>query len=201
MDERATIAQMKTRLSKSIIAGLLCCLAPAVAAIFGSARATSPAPVLEFKLLKELRPLPELRFVDGTGQERTIADFRGKTVLLNIWATWCAPCRKEMPSLDRLQATLGGADFQVIALSVDAGGVQNVRHFYDQLGLKNLSIFVDQSGWTMQSLRILGLPTSLLVDREGREIGRTLGPADWDQPYALSVLRRYVERFPPPGTR
>ena len=192
--------KVKARLAKSIAAGVLCCLVPAATAVFAPARAASPAPALEFKLLQEPRPLSELRFVDGDGQERTIADFRGKTVLLNIWATWCAPCRKEMPSLDRLQAKLGGAEFQVIALSVDAGGLRDVRHFYDQLGLGNLGIFVDQSSWTMQGLQVLGLPTSLLVDREGREIGRTLGPADWDQPDALTLLRGYLKGFPRPGT-
>ena len=178
---------------------MLSCLAVIVTAVFAPSRAAPPEATLEFKLPKVAVPLSDLQFVDGDGRERTIADFRGKILLLNVWATWCAPCRSEMPSLDQLQAKLGGSEFQVIALSVDAGGVRPVRRFYDQLGLRHLAISIDPSGWTMQGLKISGLPTTLLVNREGREIGRIVAPADWDQPEVLTLLRRYLRGSPRAG--
>ena len=192
---------MNSRLLKAIAAGLLSCLAIHVTAFVASAKAASPAPALEFRLPKDPPPLKDLQFVDADGRERTIADFRGKVLLLNIWATWCAPCRFEMPSLDRLQAKLGGTEFQVIALSIDAGGLPDVMRFYARLGLRHLAIFVDPSGRPMPGLRISGLPTTLLIDRDGREIGRTAAPADWDQPEALTLLRRHLKNSPRAATR
>ncbi len=152
-----------------------------------------------FTLLEQPRPLPELRFVDGEGRVLTIADLRGRLVLLNIWATWCGPCRREMPTLDRLQARLGGPDFEVVALSIDRQGVPVVREFYRELGLKALGIYVDKSSQVKRDINILGIPTTLLIDQEGREIGRVVGPAEWDGPEVVKLVRRYLER-PPPGT-
>ena len=192
---------MKSRFLKAIAAGLLSCVAIYVTTVVASARAASSAPALEFRLPKDLPPLKDLQFVDADGRERTIADFRGKVLLLNIWATWCAPCRLEMPSLDRLQAKLGGPEFQVIALSMDAGGLPDVMRFYARLGLRHLAIFVDPSGRTMPGLRISGLPTTLLIDRNGREIGRTAAPADWDQPEALTLIRRHLKNTARAATR
>ena len=147
---------------------------------------------LSLTLLDDPRPLPKLHFVDGDGQAMTLANFRGRALLLNIWATWCVPCRKEMPTLDRLQAKLGGSDFQVITLSIDRGGVPVVKRFYDELGLKSLGIYVDQSGQAASALGTVGIPTTLLVDREGREIARKIGPAEWDSPDAIDTIRRHL---------
>ena len=147
---------------------------------------------LSLTLLDEPRPLPELHFVDGNGQPMTLANFRGRSLLLNIWATWCVPCRKEMPTLDRLQAKLGGPDFQVITLSIDRGGVPVVKRFYEELGLKSLGIYLDQSGQAASALGTVGIPTTLLVDREGREIARKIGPAEWDSPDAIDTIRRHL---------
>ena len=130
-----------------------------------------------FSALETPRELPELRFIDGQGREMTLEEFKGKTILLNIWATWCVPCREEMPALDRLQAKLGGPGFEVVPLSIDREGLPVVKAFYEELGLKALGIYVDQSGKANRQLGAVGIPTTLLVDREGRELGRTLGPA------------------------
>src|SRR5216683_5311276 len=155
------------------------------------------APVeFSFTPLDRLRPVPELHFVDGDEQAMTLANFRGRTVLLNIWATWCVPCRKEMPTLDRLQAKLGGPDFQVITLSIDRGGVPVVKQFYEELGLKSLGIYVDQSGQAASALGAVGIPLTLLVDREGREIGRKLGPAEWDSPEVIDIIRQHLRLRP-----
>ncbi|MBI2735962.1 MAG: TlpA family protein disulfide reductase [Rhodospirillales bacterium] len=146
-----------------------------------------------FQTLEIPRPLPELRFVDGEGREMTLKAFEGQTVLLNIWATWCVPCRKEMPALDRLQSKLGGPDFRVVALSIDREGLPAVTAFYQELGLKTLGIYVDQTGKASRQLGVVGIPTTLLLDREGREIGRTVGPAEWDSDAVVQVLEKHVK--------
>ena len=153
----------------------------------------SPKPRFSFTLLDKPRPLPQLRFVDGDGRTLTLADFRGRTVLLNIWATWCAPCIREMPALDRLQAMLGSPDFEVVALSIDAGGLPAVQDFYRKFGLKALGIYVDKIAKARRDLNVVGIPTTLLVDRNGKEIGRTIGPAEWNRPDIVKIIRRYLE--------
>lgn len=141
-------------------------------------RATSP------------KAIPDLRFVDGAGRAQTLADFRGKVVLLNVWATWCEPCREEMPTLDRLQARLGGDRFQVVALSVDQQGAAIARKFYEQFAIKALALYIDPTAKAAFVLDAPGLPVSLLVDRQGREIGRHLGALKWDAPEVVERLQR-----------
>jgi len=105
-----------------------------------------------------------ISFRDEGGQVRTLADFKGKVVLLNLWATWCVPCREEMPALDRLQAVLGGPDFEVVPLSIDRA-VDAVKKFYAETGVHNVGIFIDTSGQAARSLGAVGVPTTLLIDR------------------------------------
>ncbi len=136
--------------------------------------------------------------LDDPPQVRTLADYAGDVVLLNIWATWCAPCRKEMPSLDRLQAALGGPDFEVVALSLDEDGIADVEAFYGEIGIDHLAIYVDSSGAAMRALRIIGVPTTLLVDVEGHEIGRALGPDQWETPATIHFLQEQMRRTPRP---
>ncbi len=148
---------------------------------------------LGFTPLDRPRPLPEVRFVDGDGRTLTLAGFRGRVVLLNLWATWCPPCIREMPTLERLQAKLGGPDFEVLALSIDVGGIPVVKDFYRTLGLKALGIYVDKTARARLALKVAGIPTTLLVDRQGREIGRVAGPAEWDSSEAVKLIRRHLE--------
>lgn len=147
-----------------------------------------------FALTDPPKALPDVRFVDGEGAQRSLVDFRGKIVLLNVWATWCIPCRKELPALDRLQGALGGADFQVVALSIDRKGMDVVRKFYDETGIKHLAVQLDSSGKAVRDLGAVGLPTTLLIDRAGREIGRLVGPAEWDTPETIAFVRRHIDR-------
>jgi thiol-disulfide isomerase/thioredoxin len=140
------------------------------------------------------RELPELRFTDGSGKPISLADFRGKLILLNLWATWCGPCREEMPTLDRLQSALGGPDFEVVALSIDRAGIGVVDAFYTEIGINNLARYIDESGKVAQQLNALGLPTTLLLDREGREIARHVGPAEWDTPGMRAFFRPLLFR-------
>jgi len=133
--------------------------------------------------------LPRAIFVDADGRERTLADWKGKVVLLNLWATWCAPCRKEMPALDRLQASLGSEKFEVVAVSVDRTGIEGARKFLDEINVKRLAVLADPSARMATTLKAIGLPATLLIDAEGRELGRLVGPAEWDAPEAKALIR------------
>lgn len=145
----------------------------------------------KFKIHERPKAIAPLVFADAAGNRRTLDDFHGKLILLNIWATWCPPCREEMPTLDRLQATLGGPDFAVVALSIDAGesGLALVRRFYREAGVQHLPIYIDSIGEAAGKLGSVGLPTTLLIDRDGQEIGRTVGPASWDSPEVAALIR------------
>ncbi|OAP35196.1 redoxin [Sinorhizobium glycinis] len=166
----------------------------AILAVVAFAGQGFAAPPGNFVLHAAPVAVPELQFTDGEGQPRSLADFRGKVVLLNLWATWCLPCREEMPTLDRLQATLGGDKFQVLALSIDRGGVETVKKFYDEIGIQHLAIHVDTSSQVGFALATAGLPTTLLIDAESRELGRLIGPAKWDAPEMVTFLKSIVEK-------
>lgn len=140
------------------------------------------------------RPIPPLAFQGDKGQPLSLDDFRGKVVVLNIWATWCGPCREEMPTLDNLQAKLGGPDFEVLTLSVDQAGPAIVRRFFADVGIKHLRLYIDPTAQTLNVLDILGIPMTLLVDRRGRELGRLVGATKWDSPKMLQFLRDTVEQ-------
>jgi thiol-disulfide isomerase/thioredoxin len=154
--------------------------------------AAAPPPPANFIVPDSPKPLPAIVFADGEGKTGSLADFRGKVVLLNIWATWCVPCRKEMPTLDRLQAKLGGPDFEVVTLSIDRGGADAVRKFYAAVGVKNLAITLDAKGEAPFKLGTVGVPTTLLIDREGQEIGRLIGAAEWDSPEMVEFLKSKI---------
>ncbi len=136
--------------------------------------------------------LPDVHFLDGAGRPTSLAAFRGKVVLLNVWATWCPPCVQEMPTLNTLQRELGGGDFAVVPLSVDKGGVFAVKSFYQENFIDHLPVYVDPTTHALDALHVLGTPTTILVDRDGREIARTLGPEDWNEPAVLAQLRHYI---------
>lgn len=160
---------------------------------------TEAANSLILSVFNQPRPIPEIHFQDDQGHELTLADFRGRVVLLNVWATWCVPCRKEMPTLDRLQARLGGKDFLVIALSIDRKGVDALRDFYRQVGVEKLAIYLDASGKGSHGLAIPGVPTTLLIDQEGREVARKMGAAEWDGPETVSLIERTMRGQPASG--
>lgn len=149
-----------------------------------------------FAFLDQPRPLPDLHFADDGGRSRSLAEFHGRAIILNIWATWCIPCRKEMPTLDHLQAIFGGSDALVMPLSIDHQGPEVVKAFYRETGIRSLGIYVDQSGAASSALNVIGIPTTLLLDREGREIGRKIGPADWDSPDMVGLLRTRLQPRP-----
>jgi thiol-disulfide isomerase/thioredoxin len=124
--------------------------------------------------------LTDFTFSDGSGGSLALKDFRGTFTLVNVWATWCPPCKEEMAALDHLALLLANKNIKIVPISIDVSGAMVVRSFYERLGLKNLSIYVDPSTKVMNALAIIGVPTTLLIGRDGREIGRTVGPAQWD---------------------
>jgi thiol-disulfide isomerase/thioredoxin len=151
--------------------------------------ALSQGQMAGFVWKKEPEALPDIAFVDGTGAQRTLADWKGRTVLLNLWATWCAPCRKEMPALDHLQAALGSDKFEVVALSVDRAGPEAAKRFLDQIAVQKLGLYVDKTARSSSALKVIGMPTTLLIDANGRELGRLVGPAEWDSDDAKRLIR------------
>ena len=136
--------------------------------------------------------LPELTFSNGEGEAKSLADWKGKVVLLNIWATWCVPCREEMPALDKLQTELGGKDFEMVAVNIDKGGPDKAKAFLQETGAAHLALYTDASGKLFAALKAVGMPTTLIVDRNGKEIGRLVGPADWGSPEAKRMIEAAV---------
>lgn len=137
---------------------------------------------------REPLPVADISFETEAGEAIALSSFRGKTVLLNLWATWCGPCRKEMPSLDRLEKELGSANFQVLALSLDRAGAEAARKFYSETGVENLQLYIDPTMRAGSSLKAVGMPTTILIDAEGREVGRLPGPAEWDSEAAKKII-------------
>jgi len=134
-------------------------------------------------------PLPEFQFVNADGKPVSLKDWHGKVVLLNLWATWCAPCRGEMPALDRLQADLGSDKFEVVAIAVDKSGLEGARKFLDETKAGKLKLYADPTARIGNELKVIGMPTSILIDGEGHEIGRLIGPAEWDGADAKRLIQ------------
>ena len=141
--------------------------------------------------------LPDLAFEDAEGKPKKLSDFRGKTLLVNLWATWCVPCRKEMPALDELQAKLSGPNFEVVAINIDTRDPEKPKTFLKDANLTRLGYFNDQKAKVFQDLkaigRALGMPTSVLVDPQGCEIATIAGPAEWASEDALKLIRAAVK--------
>jgi thiol-disulfide isomerase/thioredoxin len=147
---------------------------------------------------KDSKALPDLAFTGPDGKPITLASLRGKTVLLNLWATWCAPCRKEMPALDKLQAELGGADFEVVTVSIDQRNLERPKAFLQEIGVTKLAYYSDPTAKIFQQLRAvdraLGMPTTLIIDPQGCELGYLAGPAEWAGEDAVRLLRAALGR-------
>ena len=155
----------------------------------------APAPGLPNFVLKAVpAPLPVAQFQDAAGNLHDLTEFAGKVVLVNFWATWCVPCRTEMPSLDRLQQAMGGKDFTVMTISLDRAGYVKAAAFLVEIGVKNLPVYVDPSLRAARKLGVAGLPVTLLLNRKGDEIGRLTGPAEWDSAEAMGFIAQYVEK-------
>ena len=138
---------------------------------------------------------PDVEFTDENGRRLSLSSFRGRVVLLNVWATWCPPCREEMPSLDRLQAKLGSPTFEVVAISIDSGGAIVVDSFFRTYRLRSLRRYMGENDTTLRRLGIVGVPATLLIDRQGREVWRHAGATVWDQEEMVRFLRETIDTF------
>ena len=162
-------------------------------AIADKLRPLAHGDIAALHVAKPPRPATALTFAGPQGEKLALADFKGRAVLLNLWATWCVPCRAEMPALDKLQAEAGGPDFEVVTVNVDTARVERAPKFLDEIGVTHLTRYSDHSGDAFETLRLagkaLGLPTSLLIDAAGCELGVVAGPANWTSPEALAAVK------------
>ena len=162
-------------------------VAPAIVTTQAARAAAGPE-----RLREDTRPLPAFTFLDAEGQEKTVADFPGQGLVLNFWATWCAPCVAEMPALERLAAALAGERIAVLPLSSDRGGKSAVDGFYQRTGIQGLGVWLDPRGSAARALGARGLPTTVIVDRNGQERARLEGDAAWDRPDMLAAVRGLI---------
>ncbi len=147
-----------------------------------------------FQPAEDPAPLPEVPFLDGDGTARTLAGFKGQGVVLNFWATWCVPCVAEMPALDRLRARMAGRGIEVLALSSERGGAPVVQAFFARHGIQHLPVALDQGLRAARALGVQGLPTTVLIDRAGRDRGRLIGAAEWDSADAVALVEDCLGR-------
>jgi thiol-disulfide isomerase/thioredoxin len=142
--------------------------------------------------------LPDMTFRDAKGVERSLSDWRGRTVLFNLWATWCVPCRQEMPALDHLQAKLGGPDFEVVAVNIDTRDPDKPRTWLKDVGIERLAYYADPAAKVFQELKqagkAFGMPTTVLIDGAGCEIGTLAGPAEWASDDAIKLVSAALGR-------
>ena len=218
----ADTGQRQARLRLALIlAGGLAGAAVGLAAVYGigtlqrnpAAAACKPAVELAERLKPLVRGeiaavavaseplrLPDLAFKDAEGKARSLADWRGRTILLNLWATWCVPCRKEMPALEALQAKLGGKDFEVVAVNIDTRDAGKPKAWLKEVGISGLAYYADPSAKVFQDLKgigkALGMPTTLLVDPQGCEIATLAGPAEWASEDALKLVTAAIGAQP-----
>jgi thiol-disulfide isomerase/thioredoxin len=154
--------------------------------------------VAALRIFDDPAPAPNLVFFADGGAPRKLADFKGKTVLVNLWATWCIPCRQEMPALDKLEGALGSAKFQVVAINIDQRNPDKPRAFLQEVGIKHLAYFYDQSVNVFQDLKastkVEGLPVSVLVGADGCALGVINGPADWGSADAAALMKAALPR-------
>lgn len=180
-----------TTIGLAIVAAVYLIAGPQINGGGGSASplsAYATGHLANFQPARTPEPAPELEFHDGEGKTVHLSDFRGKLVLLNLWATWCLPCREEMPALNALQGAMGSDRFQVVALSVDKDGLELARSFLKEVKADHLSLYNDPTSGANFKIKGYGLPTTLLISPEGDELGRIVGPAEWNMPEAHALI-------------
>ena len=147
----------------------------------------------DFSPIEPPEQIASPNFQDKMGQPVNLDSFKGKVVVLNFWATWCPPCIAEMPALDKLQSDLGGKDFTVIAISTDRDGIKKSAPFYRRAGIKNLALYNDKRGSLLDAFGAKNLPITLVLDRDGRVVGRIEGAANWDSTEAKALIAHYLK--------
>lgn len=155
----------------------------------GFSKALAKGPMAGVIVHPQRKDVAAFTFANEKGEQLDLSNWKGRVVVLNLWATWCAPCRKEMPDLGKLQTALGGPDFEVVALSLDRKGLEASKAFLQEIGVTNLAPYIEPEAKSLAALQALGLPATILIDRNGKEAGRLLGPADWASPEAQAMVK------------
>ena len=185
--------KISLRLAAPVIAGLVSLAAMLVSGATFAAGPKITGHMQNFTLAPAARSRAGVQWKDGDGKAVGLDDYKGKVVLLNFWATWCAPCIRELPSLDRLQASLAGDDFSVVALNINREGKRKAKRMMRRLKLKNLGLNLDREVMVAKSLGVLNIPTTFLFDRKGREIGKLEGGAEWDEKESITLIRYFID--------
>ena len=152
-------------------------------------RAEDSAAFVNLAWLDSPYEVPATPYVTEEGGTGTLAGFRGKAVVLNFWATWCPPCLKELPSLDRLAGRHGGDHLAVVTMAMDRASEERIREFHIEHGLANLGIYRDPTMRLARSMKLFGLPTTFLIDHKSQVVAQLVGEAEWDSPQALAVIQ------------
>ena len=181
---------------KKYITPLFCCSITLIALITWLLAGPSNTPPIagqmkDFKINNRVISAPRIPFHDAHGNKKVLSDFEGKVLLINFWATWCAPCIHELPSIARLHSKENGQDFKVLPISTDSGGAEVPLKFLKRINQTNLPIYVDPKMALARAMGVTTLPTTILVDQHGSVIGRLTGKADWDSPDALALIKHY----------
>lgn len=195
---RLTRSPLKTAITTAVLVGAFAILY----VIFGALVSSEPGPMdtfargemRQFRTLDEPPTQPSMELTTGGGETIRLAEKKGKVLLVNFWATWCAPCVEEMPALDALQARYGGSQFEVVAVSMDQT-FADARDFYTEHDLPHLALYHDPSLTAAFAARAPGLPVSVLYDRNGLEVGRLQGAADWASEDAFTLIKAAIERY------
>ncbi|MCW9034883.1 MAG: TlpA family protein disulfide reductase [Rhodospirillales bacterium] len=186
--KRRIYSKVPTQIYSRILGVFMIGLIFAISSVHARAETSG---IEKFQLTEPKKAMPTAPFFENGEIKRTISDYKGKVLVVNFWARWCAPCLKEMPGLDRLEGKMKGEGIAVLPITLDRTGASSAKTFYERIEAKHLPILVDKGRKFVRKLGVSGLPTTLIIDPEGYEVGRLTGPAEWDHQDAIDLIRSF----------